>query len=146
MKCSISDRPPSHEFPITSGGARLIGSRATRRTSRGMVAGYCIFISLGITTDYFDGIIARLTETASPKGRLFDHSTDFLFVTGGLGGATLAGDISIALPILIGCAFTQYVLDSFWMHREKELRMNTLGRWNGILYFVPLVLISALAP
>jgi hypothetical protein len=28
------------------------------------------------------------------------------------------------------------------MHREKELRMNTLGRWNGILYFVPLVLIS----
>ena len=101
-----------------------------------------VCITVGISTDYFDGIIARLTETASPKGRLFDHSTDFLFVTGGLGGAALAGDVSIAFPILIGCAFTQYVLDSFWMHREKELRMSTLGRWNGILYFVPLVLIS----
>ena len=29
------------------------------------------------------------------------------------------------------------------MHREKDLRMSRLGRWNGILYFVPLVLISA---
>ena len=102
-----------------------------------------IFISLGIATDYFDGIIARLSETASPKGRLFDHGTDFLFVTGGLGGAALAGDISIVLPILIVCAFTQYVLDSYWMHCEKELRMSRLGRWNGILYFVPLVLVSA---
>ena len=102
-----------------------------------------ICIIVGIATDYFDGIIARLSDTASPKGRLFDHSTDFLFVTGGLGGAALAGNVPIALPILIVCAFAQYVLDSFWMHREKKLRMSTLGRWNGILYFVPLVLISA---
>ena len=104
---------------------------------------WLVCITVGISTDYFDGIIARLTETASPKGRLFDHSTDFLFVTGGLGGAALAGNVPIALPILIVCAFAQYVLDSFWMHREKKLRMSTLGRWNGILYFVPLVLISA---
>ena len=102
-----------------------------------------VCITVGISTDYFDGIVARLSETASPKGRLFDHTTDFLFVTGGLGGAALAGDISIVLPILIVCAFTQYVLDSYWMHREKDLRMSRLGRWNGILYFVPLVLISA---
>ena len=46
-----------------------------------------IFIGLGIATDYFDGIVARLSETASPKGRLFDHSTDFLFVTGGARGS-----------------------------------------------------------
>ena len=102
-----------------------------------------VCITVGISTDYFDGIIARLSDTASPKGRLFDHGTDFLFVTGGLGGAALAGNVPIALPILIVCAFAQYVLDSFWMHREKKLRMSTLGRWNGILYFVPLVLISA---
>lgn len=101
-----------------------------------------ICITVGIATDCFDGIIARLTKTISPQGQLFDHATDFLFVTAGLGGAAIAGDISAALPVLIVFAFLQYVLDSFWLHREKELRMSTLGRWNGILYFVPLVLIS----
>ena len=45
-------------------------------------------------------------------------------------------------------AFSQYVIDSYWLHREKQLRMSALGRWNGILYFVPLVVlgVSELAP
>ena len=33
--------------------------------------------------------------------------------------------------------------DSYWLHREKRLRMSTLGRWNGIGYFVPLVVLAA---
>ena len=100
-----------------------------------------ISITVGIATDYFDGIVARLTETESPLGMLFDHTTDCLFVTGGLVGSAIAGEVSVFLPILIGCAFVQYVLDSFWLHDKKELRMSMLGRWNGILYYVPLVLI-----
>jgi hypothetical protein len=50
--------------------------------------------------------------------------------------------LSAALPLLVVVAFSQYVLDSYWLHRDKQLRMSFLGRWNGILYFVPLVLIA----
>ena len=97
---------------------------------------------VAIATDYFDGIVARRTNTTTPRGRLFDHATDFLFVTSGLAGAAIAGQVTAALPILIVVAFSQYVLDSYFLHREKRLRMSFLGRWNGILYFVPLVLIA----
>lgn len=100
----------------------------------------CIVVA--IATDYFDGIVARRTGTASPRGQLFDHSTDFLFVTSGLGGAAIAGTVPAALPLLIVVAFSQYVLDSYWLHRDKQLRMSTLGRWNGILYFVAVVVVA----
>ena len=100
-------------------------------------------VSIAIATDFADGIVARRTDTASARGQLFDHATDFLFVTSGLAGAAIAGHVTAALPILIVVAFSQYVLDSYFLHREKQLRMSFLGRWNGMLYFVPLVLIAA---
>jgi hypothetical protein len=28
-------------------------------------------------------------------------------------------------------------------HRQRQLRASFLGRWNGILYFVPIVLVAA---
>ena len=99
-------------------------------------------VGIAIATDFADGIVARRRGTASPRGQLFDHTTDFLFVTSGLAGATIAGQVTVALPIVIAVAFSQYVLDSYWLHREKKLRMSVLGRWNGILYFVPLVVIA----
>jgi hypothetical protein len=49
------------------------------------------------------------------------------------------------LPVLIVVAFSQYVLDSYYLHRQRQLRMSFLGRWNGILYFVPLVMITIAA-
>jgi len=99
-------------------------------------------VAVAIATDYFDGIVARRSGTASPRGMLFDHTTDCLFVAAGLAGAALAGLVPTMLPVLIVVAFTQYVLDSYFLHRQKQLRMSLLGRWNGILYFVPLVLIT----
>ena len=39
-------------------------------------------------------------------------------------------------------AFGQYVVDSYVWSRRRQLRASLLGRWNGILYFVPLVLIA----
>jgi phosphatidylglycerophosphate synthase len=99
-------------------------------------------IALAIATDYFDGIVARANHSVSPRGQLFDHSTDFLFVTSALVGASMADLVNPLLPALIVLAFAQYVLDSRFLFRDKRLRMNFLGRWNGILYFVPLVLIA----
>jgi phosphatidylglycerophosphate synthase len=100
------------------------------------------FVAIAIATDYYDGIVARARGTASSAGQLFDHSTDFLFVTGGLSGAVVVGAVPLVLPVLIAVAFTQYVLDSYFLYRQKKLRMSMLGRWNGILYFVPLVVIA----
>jgi phosphatidylglycerophosphate synthase len=104
--------------------------------------GLLLLLAVAIESDFLDGIMARRRGTASPRGQLFDHTTDFLFVTSGLIGAAIAGQIMLALPILIAVAFLQYVLDSYFLHREKRLRMSFLGRWNGILYFVPLVVIA----
>ncbi len=101
-----------------------------------------LFLVLAIASDYLDGPIARRTGTASARGMLFDHTTDCLFVTGGLTGAAIAGSITPILPALIPFAFAQYVVDSFVWSRRRQLRASFLGRWNGILYFVPLVLIA----
>ena len=100
------------------------------------------FILLAVITDYFDGIVARATKTASTRGQLFDHGTDFIFVTGGLIGCVYAGIINPYLPALIVVAFSQYVLDSYFLFRQKDLKMSFLGRWNGIFYFLPLIMIS----
>jgi phosphatidylglycerophosphate synthase len=100
-------------------------------------------LCVAIATDYLDGPIARRTGTASAKGQLFDHSTDCLFVTGGLAGAAIAGAVTPILPVLIPFAFGQYVLDSYVWHRQRQLRASSLGRWNGIFYFVPIVLVAA---
>ena len=102
-----------------------------------------VLLAVALATDYADGIVARRRGTASPAGQLFDHGTDCLFVTAGLTGAALAGLVPPALPVLIAIAFGQYVFDSYLVHRQKRLRMSTIGRWNGIGYFVPLVVIGA---
>jgi phosphatidylglycerophosphate synthase len=100
-----------------------------------------ILLFVAIATDYFDGPVARLTQTASARGQLFDHATDCLFVTAGLTGAALAGLVTSILPILIPIAFGQYVVDSYIWSRQKRLRASAIGRWNGVFYFAPLVII-----
>jgi len=102
-----------------------------------------LLLCVAIATDYLDGPIARRTATASAKGQLFDHTTDCLFVTGGLAGAAIAGAVTPILPVLVPFAFGQYVVDSYVWHRQRQLRASFLGRWNGILYFVPIVLVAA---
>ena len=99
-------------------------------------------IVLAIASDYFDGIVARATNTASAQGQLFDHATDFLFVSSALGGLAVVGLIHPLLPALIVVAFSQYVFDSYYLFKQKQLRMNFLGRWNGVFYFLPLLLIA----
>src|SRR5574341_314412 len=94
-------------------------------------------LALAIATDLLDGALARRRGTASAAGRVFDHAADCVFVTTGLGAAALRGAVPWLLPLLVAAAFVQYVLDSYWVHRGGALRGSRLGRWNGILYFVP---------
>jgi CDP-diacylglycerol---glycerol-3-phosphate 3-phosphatidyltransferase len=93
---------------------------------------------VAVATDLVDGPLARARGTASGIGRALDHASDFAFVDSGLAAAAFRGHVPWLLPVLVAAAFTQYVVDSYWLHRAGQLRMSALGRWNGILYFVPL--------
>ena len=93
---------------------------------------------VALTTDFLDGPIAKRKGTVSAAGGTFDHTSDFLFVTGGLFAGAMRGAFPWILPILITAAFAQYVIDSYWIHGQGSLRKSQLGRYNGILYFVPL--------
>ncbi len=102
-----------------------------------------LMLCVAIATDVLDGRVARTTGTASASGQFFDHATDCLFVTTGLTGAAISGLVTPLLPALIPFAFGQYVVDSYVWRRQRHLRASYLGRWNGVLYFVPLVIIAA---
>ena len=106
------------------------------------VLAMCLLVA--ITSDFLDGKVARTFGTASARGQIFDHTADFIFVTSGLAGAASADLVPEILPILITLAFSQYVLDSYFLYRQKSLRMSFLGRWNGVFYFGPLLLITSI--
>jgi len=93
--------------------------------------------AVALATDFLDGPIARRMGMVTPLSGTFDHTTDFLFVTSGLFAGALSGAFPWILPILIVAAFSQYVIDSYWVHRQAKLRGSKLGRYNGMLYFVP---------
>lgn len=95
--------------------------------------------TVALLTDFLDGPIARRRGTVTALSGTFDHTTDFLFVTCGLFAGALRGAFPWILPALITAAFTQYFIDSYWIHRQVKLRGSKLGRYNGILYFVPTI-------
>lgn len=93
-----------------------------------------------LITDFLDGPIARRRRTVTGLSGTFDHTSDFLFVTSGLYAGALRGAFPWLLPVLITAAFAQYFIDSYWIHRHAKLRGSKLGRYNGILYFVPSIM------
>lgn len=103
----------------------------------GSAAAAAVF-ALAIATDLADGPLARRRGTDSALGRLLDHGADFCFVSAGLFAAAWRDAVPMLLPLAIALAFAQYALDSRLAHGERGLRMSQLGRWNGVLYFVPL--------
>jgi phosphatidylglycerophosphate synthase len=96
-------------------------------------------LAAAVATDVLDGMIARRRGTVTPSSGLFDHTVDCLFVTAGLAAAAGRDAVPWMLPVLVALAFAQYVADSYWVQGGRALRASALGRWNGMLYFVPLV-------
>jgi CDP-diacylglycerol--glycerol-3-phosphate 3-phosphatidyltransferase len=97
-----------------------------------------LVLAAAIATDALDGPVARRRGTVSAAGRAFDHGADCFFLTSGLAAGAARGAFPWVLPLAVAAAFAQYVVDSYWVHRGRALRPSALGRWNGILYFVPL--------
>ena len=94
-----------------------------------------------VVTDMTDGRLARARGETSNLGGLLDHATDASFVSLGLFALAQTGQVPVALPVLVAAAFLQYMLDSKSLS-GRALRASALGRWNGILYFVPLGIVA----
>jgi CDP-diacylglycerol--glycerol-3-phosphate 3-phosphatidyltransferase len=92
---------------------------------------------VALITDFLDGPIARRRGTVTAWSGTFDHASDFLFVTSGLFSGAFRDAFPWILPILVTAAFAQYVIDSYWIRRHTKLRGSKLGRYNGMLYFLP---------
>jgi phosphatidylglycerophosphate synthase len=92
---------------------------------------------VALATDFLDGPIARRSGTVSPLSGAFDHTSDFLFVVSGIFAGAFRGAFPWILPVCITAAFAQYAVDSYWFHRQLKFRGSKLGRYNGMLYFVP---------
>jgi phosphatidylglycerophosphate synthase len=97
----------------------------------------CVVFWLAVASDLVDGRIARARGETSAFGGLLDHGSDAIFVVSGLVALAIAGQAPWLLPLFVAAAFTQYVLDSKTL-AGRPLRASLLGRWNGILYFIPL--------
>ena len=92
-------------------------------------------LAAAIATDVLDGKIARKLLQASPFGGFFDHATDALFVSVGCLALANLDAINPWLVWLIPIAFIQYSVDSRLLY-GYPLRSSSLGRINGIAYFV----------
>ena len=99
-----------------------------------------IFV-VAVASDFLDGFLARRRGTVSALGGVLDHTADAIYVTVTLWAiayaeAQLRVDmVPGILPLFIALAFLQYLLDSRAL-AGKQLRASSLGRINGIAYFV----------
>lgn len=93
--------------------------------------------AFAVATDVADGWVARRYREATALGGFLDHAVDATFVTTGCLALALQGVLPVPLPLLIAAAFLQYALDSR-VSATRPLRGSTLGRWNGIAYYVVL--------
>jgi phosphatidylglycerophosphate synthase len=94
-----------------------------------------LIFTLAALSDFADGRIARRRGEISALGGFLDHAVDALFVCAGAAALASVGALPAALAPLIALAFVQYALDSKSL-LARGLRASSLGRWNGIAYYV----------
>lgn len=136
----LAPTPVSRRLTL-SNGVTLLRLASVPFVCRAILVGdwglACLLFWLAVGTDLLDGRLARARGESSRLGALLDHASDASFVTVGLAALAIGGRIPLLLPVLVAVAFAQYVLDSRWL-AGRPLRASRLGRWNGILYFLPL--------
>jgi len=101
-------------------------------------AGAALVFCLAVATDLLDGPVARARQEVTPLGGVFDHSVDASFVACSLASLALLDEplsVTPVLPVLVLVSFIQYALDSKVL-AGHTLRASSLGRYNGIGYFV----------
>ncbi len=94
-----------------------------------------IIYVIAVGTDLSDGYLARKYGTTSQLGGFLDHSADAVFVSASLAAFAYLQLTPAWLPVVVILAFTQYALDSDVL-KGQPLRASSLGRYNGIAYYV----------
>ena len=93
--------------------------------------------ALAVMSDLADGYLARRYAESSTLGGAIDHAVDAVFVIAGTAALGVGGVLPVLLSPLIAVAFLQYALDSR-VGPARPLRPSSIGRWNGIAYYVVL--------
>lgn len=91
--------------------------------------------ALAVATDLADGAVARRRGEVTAFGGVLDHAVDATLCVVGIASWACRGEVPIVLAPLVAAAFTQYVLDSRVL-AGRPLRASSLGRRNGIAYYV----------
>jgi len=76
--------------------------------------------AIAIATDFADGRLARAGGKISPRGRLFDHGADVLFLLPALVILGRAGRIPAALPPVVALTFGLYCVDGWRRGRSAR--------------------------
>ena len=97
----------------------------------------CLILAVG--SDYFDGVIARRLNIATPNLRRFDSVADSLFYIAALFAAwwlypaVIAGHL-VPLAVLIGLEVLRYVVDYAKFGREASYHMWSAKLWGVALF------------
>lgn len=101
------------------------------------------FIAIGGLADAFDGIVARVRETASPYGDFLDHFcdrvSDLLLVSGWLLGNEVRAEI--AMGVVLAVMLNGYIgtqIEATWGQREYE----SVGRAEFVLGLIVFPIVS----
>ena len=93
-------------------------------------------------SDFFDGRVARWTESVDTFGRWLDSFADVAFVLTVLVCEAHAGAIAAYLPVLIAASFSQYALDSTMISQSSAPVRSRLGHWGGVINFALAIALS----
>jgi len=97
-----------------------------------------LLVVIGGGTDLIDGWVARRMESASERGRWFDHIADITFLLAGFVALALIGKVSAVAPLAIAGAFGFYVVDSLRRSEARSLVASRLGHLSGVLNYAVL--------
>jgi phosphatidylglycerophosphate synthase len=97
-------------------------------------------------SDFLDGRLARRLGISGGAGRWLDPLADVTFVLAALGCEAAAGAIPLYLPILIAVSFSQYALDSLWLHRACGPIRSRLGHYGGVVNYALVIAIAITPP
>jgi len=97
-----------------------------------------LLVAVAAATDLIDGWVARRTNSASERGRWFDHVADIIFLLAGFVALALIGAVSAVAPAAITAAFSFYVVDSLRQSKTRSLVASRLGHMAGVMNYVVL--------
>lgn len=113
---------------------------------------FLVVYALALTTDLFDGMVARAQRLASARGAAFDGTVDLLFAVAGLGWLYLfVPQVYVAYwphLFVVAVVFTIFFVASWVRLRKLSMPHLLLGKLSMLLFglLVPVVILFGARP